>query len=791
MYKVPVVIACVITLFFGYFALFIRDRSPLENLLTDEENAIFQGNEYVRSKTSEQFNPTDASIYLIDTKQPGWAQTLCNFERYASQFGTVFGLCTTPYFYIEHTIDSVINEPIDMVHDELPFIVNGVPPSDWKKRLEENTVLRSFTADNVRYVISAVFLPQTESELAQAERAVKILQMGKGISWYRILDLDVHSLWQGIIGADWVLGRYLIHVMLIASTMLLALFGVGIVLLLGFRSIFGNWRLSWIAIMHIWAALICQLGAMTLLDIHRSVFTLVAQMIPFLVGTSIMPEVFEKREKARRPYQWATALTLVGAATYVFPYIGIEVRHVHEFAYAVMLGAFFMAAFALYSFPYFLRNKDLPRNVVHSRVNRISAYFSQKCYGAAQWFSRGARLHSSLTLFVILFCVTMWLVSSGNIKTATDSNLYIKGTSIAKGLDIINKPGGPGQVFVEAILECKHGGTFNDPWCAREMIFWHRAVETTFARAYPELRTTSSMAKYFDSVAIGTKKEPGIIARVPQTKADIAAVWPNIKTRLSQFDRQGMPTFQSQFWCKNDDCFRVMVGISIVTDAESNRVITALQKFNEEKFPNLTITFYGKNALFSQLGRYVTEGKVKNTFASTASVGIMFFVFLTVLQWGALRKLSPLKGGFAAMIPFIFAPSVFLFLLWISNGVLDVVAATVSSFAIAAAGDFMALLMYVLVQNIRAYPKLNLYDVLELTLHEEGPLRVRDMLLNVGSFSVFAICVIFQPVQMLGIAMMLITFLCLVGTLVFSMAILMRMLRQAKPLHAQHCAPSE
>ncbi|MBI2055890.1 MAG: hypothetical protein HYT37_00715 [Candidatus Sungbacteria bacterium] len=780
MRKKPVVIAVLLTIFLGYGAGFVKDRSPIEDLILDGENPIRLGEEYVRSKVNEGFAPTDPVLYLTDTRSsPGWSRTLCNFEKYAGFFGTVFGLCTTPFFYIEH------GEEIDIAHDEAPFVVDGVLSADWQTRLAKSMVFKNFAGDNFGYVVTAVFLPQMESELKQAELAVKIAQMGKGISWYEILNLDVRSLWYGVSATGWVVGRYLIHVMLMASTMLLAIGGVGIVLMLGFRSTFGSWRLAGIAVLHIWAALICQTGAMALFGVQRSVFTLVAQMIPFLIGTSAMPEVFEKRGKATTPYLWAGGLTIASALMYVLPYLGFEVTHIHEFSYAVILGTFFMTFLSLYSFPCFLRKSDIPQNTEGSRINLVSNWLNKKLIASARWFSEGSKTYALIVGVLLLYISTAWMVAVGEIKTATDSKVYIKNTSVAKGLDRLDRPGGMGQSLVEMLIECDGGRSIVDPTCAKELIVWHHAVEEKFATEHQELRAIFSIVKMFEEIAIGTEEDPGILAHMPKSTEEINLVWPAMKSRLAQLDRPGKPTYQSQLWCgRNDDCFRVIFGISIVTDAELRQTITALQEFNAKNFPHLRTTFYGKNALYSQLGPYVTEGKVKNSFTSVAAVGITSFIFLAAIQRRRARKISPLTGGLVAVVPFLFAPSVFLFVLWIGKSPLDVVAATVSSFAIAAAGDFMVLLLFAFVENIKKNPNLNLYGVLLPTLEQEGPLRTRDMILNIGAFSVFALCVLFEPVQMLGISMMLITFLCLVGTLVFSMAILMRILRPAEQPHA-------
>src|SRR3989338_7123884 len=129
--KKPVFAALLMTVFLGFWAFQIKDRSPIEDMLTDQTNWIVQGQRYVDTKIAEQFSPTDPVLYLTDTNEHGWAQTLCNFEQYASTFGTVFGLCTTPYFYLERSRDPVMGDEVDIVHDEKPFIVDGKVLDDW------------------------------------------------------------------------------------------------------------------------------------------------------------------------------------------------------------------------------------------------------------------------------------------------------------------------------------------------------------------------------------------------------------------------------------------------------------------------------------------------------------------------------------------------------------------------------------------------------------------------------------------------------------------------------------
>ena len=161
--KKPALTACIVTLMLAFWMFYIEDRSPVENLLTDQTNWVVQGQKYVDAKKSENFAPTDPVLALVDTTKPGWAQTLCNFESYTSQFGTVLGLCSTPYFHIERGIDPVLHDDIDVVHDESPFLVNGKPPDKWKEALQKSLILKRFAMHDGNYLMSVLFLPQIGS----------------------------------------------------------------------------------------------------------------------------------------------------------------------------------------------------------------------------------------------------------------------------------------------------------------------------------------------------------------------------------------------------------------------------------------------------------------------------------------------------------------------------------------------------------------------------------------------------------------------------------------------------
>ena len=149
----------------------------------------------------------------------------------------------------------------------------------------------------------------------------------------------------------------------------------------------------------------------------------------------------------------------------------------------------------------------------------------------------------------------------------------------------------------------------------------------------------------------------------------------------------------------------------------------------------------------------------------------MFFIIFW-WQKGKHKRLSPWLGSLAAVIPFLFAPSVFLLLVWLGKNPLDAVTATISAFAIAAAGDFVIYFLHALVENLEKFPHHKRIVVLEITYDEISEELVKDMILNVGAFILLPFFVYFAPVQTLGIALAIITLLCLVGTLVGMVAVL-------------------
>lgn len=753
-----------LTLFFGYWAYFIQDRSPIEDLLLDKNNSVVQGDARVKGKKEKGFNPSDPIIAVTDTRLPGWMYTLCDFEEYASKIAVVLGFCKSPYFEITPAWDPDLRAEVDEINTTKPFLnlvqeVVGPPeialPKNWREKLSGSMMMKSFTAQGGDFLVSAVFTPQSGSELKQAKEGVKLLQKGAEIPWWRLWDIDIHSAWPGIIGTGWLLGRYIIHVLLIASTIMLLVVGTGTVVFALFRIFLCSTRLAIIGVLHIWIALIWEMGAMALFGIHRSVFTLLGQGIVCLMGTSQIHKMFQNRKASVVIWQVAIIAFLGSILLLQF-----KVTQIHELAYSMSLGILVMTALSTWSFPIFLREGDVPR-YTGSWSDIAVRKLTQGLKRAAFWFGEGMIKQTCLIAGIIaIFFFTAWLIMSGAISTATNSHDYIRRTSISDGLNILDGHEGPGQVFLESIVECRDSKTINDVVCARDMILWLRAVEEEFAKTQPKFRTAISLLKVVEEAAVGNrdKEGGGILGRLPETDGDIAVIWPSIKTAVIPY--------KHELYCWHDDsCFRVLFGVSIQTDMESYEVLEALREFNK-MFPGVTITFFGKNVLFTELWKYVTTAKVVNIFSSNGMVIATMFFLILWWQRGKHKRLSPLLGSLVAVIPFLFAPSIFLLLVWLGKNPLDAVTATISAFAIAAAGDFVVYFLHALVENLQKYPHSDWLAALEITYNEISEELVKDMILNIGAFSLLPFFVYFAPVQTLGIALAIITLLCLVGTLV-------------------------
>lgn len=767
---IVVSILLLFTLFFGYWACFIKDRSPTEDLLLDKKNPVVQESERVKEKKAKGFDPSDPSLAIVDTRTTGWVYTLCNFEAYASTVSVTLGFCRSPFVSIVPAWDSELGIEVEDINTTKPFLqeaqeVMGPPkirlPEDWRKKLSKSMVMKSFTAQNGDFLISTVFIRREGGELEQGKEAVKLFQRGAEIPWWRLWDVDVHSAWQGIIGTGWLLGRLVIHRMLIASTIWLLVIGTGTIVLALFRMFLRSWRLAMISVLHIWMALVWEMGAMAIFDVHRSVFTLLGQAIVCLMGTSQILKIFEKRTAAR-VIMHAAALALFGALLLT----QFQVTHIWELAASMSLGILIMTLLATQSFPMFLRNTDVPR-YTGSRSDIAVRKFTLGLKHTAFWFgSDTLRTAVLMASIVVLFIFTAWLIPSGSISTATNSHDYIRHTSISDGLNILDSEGGPGQVLLDTEVECDQGRTINDVGCALDLILWLRAVEEEFAPKYPKLRTGISLLKVVEEAAVGNRaqQDGGLLHRLPETDGEVRLIWPSIK--------DGVRHYQSELYCWHDNsCFRVMFGVSIQTDMESYEVLEALREFNKQ-FPGIVMNSFGKNVLFTELWKYVTTAKVVNIFSSDGMVVITMFFTIILWQWKKSWRLSPILGSLAAVIPFLFAPSLFLLLVWLGQNPLDAVTATISVFAIAAAGDFVVYFLDALKENLEKHPDLDRIAVLEITFNEIAEELVKDMILNVGAFSLLPFFVYFVPVQTLGVALSLITFLCLVGTLVAMPAIL-------------------
>lgn len=765
-----------------YGNLRVIPRGPTENLITNEYDSLRAAQKIIETQIKRPGGPTEEIVIITPIGKNG--RMLAEREKELSREFQCLGLSTIP---APREVPDPLDREILFVEDTPILRSDGYLSPDWISIAKNDRSLRHFTfvIKEQRFVLTSCFLNQ-ERGGTEAEATNKMVEALRGKPWniWRFWDNSFDLKWRdGAMATGWPLFRAVLSKVFIAAFALMIAISVIAVLLPTFWIKFGSLRLAAIGLGLICLALFWTRGLLWWLGINETVFLLIAWSAILCFGQSAILRVFEDR--AMIPRMWLiAALSVIGFVTYFLPRFGFEVLPVRELAFTAITGIILVNCLAVTIFAEAVRcwkPAILPQRA--ARLERFVEHVA-KCFESISWrLSGGYRPVGIMAVVGGLFILACYLLFTGKVSTETDPRRYIPKHSVVEALNLMNQSEAPGGLLLQYWVRAKYPGTYRHPefetvTSPRE----HPAFLNEVAEWVALVKETVPDIGGIYGALTGIEQASYVeIGKPIPTSIEIAAdIWLRTFSKLSITVRNA----RDQLW--RDDGFRIAFATHRVTDREIEEAIMAIEKINS-RFSSLEILPLGRNFDFAKSRHYVTEGKINNMISTPLFIAI----FMGVVFWRLCRSKEnsfPWWGAPVATVSFVFSFALLIIVMWLAKKPLDIVSATITGVATAAAVDTV---IHLLFSYSGQQSLLSPEEAMARAFREEGGRIVTDMGFNaLGFLPLGVVMFLIPPVGELGFTMAGIMVINLFGTLVLTPPLILFVARLAQKKKTASTMPS-
>ena len=621
-----------------------------------------------------------------------------------------------------------------------------------------------------RWAIIGIVLLPDYNEITSAWEIIEFVE-GRTIPWWeRIGKADIYPDDPRIAVSGWVLGRWAIDQGLNKDMLMLPALGA----ILSFFVLWwwlGSIRQAYIGMLiSILSGILITRGSIAVLhylipEIHERVYTLLSEANVIVQGFVCMHKFEAFREANGNSYERF-----------------MHARHIDSaIVLIVMLAS--MAFTSLYSYPIWqMREMALVSLVGVSTILIGSTIVLPAVYLAVEQFRgpekdaallpRAAkrplahlfpfalRIPARVSIFIgtVPFVVAGWLFYNGYITTNTSPREYIEGTLVERTYQFLDASGA-GNDTLDFFVE----------WKGEEE---YTVTNSAFLRKAWQLQNDLRPDGAFEAwqrekdylFVVSFKNAGSVLDKAAQVaKESYAKPFPATNEEAYEIFTYILPSdvpreVRKALW--NITGLRFTLAAVLNNSYEQYAMLERVQKFANERYPNLKVTPFGKNALYPQIDEYITGGQSLNIGVTLGGVFFLYLVWIFIHGW---QYLPLVRGALILLMPFTFSVGVMGCFMAVAGIALSMSTAPIFDLSVNAAADFSVYILAKFFMECRAGK--DVQEALSSALLLEGAVVFMDFILNTIAF-IPLLTSQFEPVQELGWMMVLALMCCSVGVLV-------------------------
>lgn len=754
---VAIVVVGAVTLLLAYGNTLVKERGPSEDVFFDTADPFLSYRSVLENLKKMGMDPKEAVPFTIPVK-PGWTGRLKDFvaqgeTQLGGQWVSLVGM---PDLRVYPDPASSPNNPLDIV--ETRWCLEGFSETQGWQQLKRDplcgNLIFAMGKKNPIVKTMVIWLPQGQKdELERAQDVVRFIQQGKDFEWWKVWNLDIHPApeWEDIRIPSWIVARILIHYLFLLATATLFVVGSLTIIPWQFYSYFHSLKAAAWAVVHIWLGLVCQRGLMGFLGVPESVFSIIGYSVLLIFGPSALLRTFDEGKRARTTILLAALFGATGFANSVHFTLGSwefgsQLPHIAALGWTGLLGIGVMALLGNWSFPMFVQKPT--HDATESLLDRLAASIANRLKRPAYSLLKGGYRNLAIASILVGSTLAYTLLQTGQIPTDTNVKEFIRGTSVAQELELLNQEGGPGHAPTDWIINCK----VDFSTCMGGDV--HEWVK--IAMAHPK------MGAQFGILTGYWEASEDLWGSVHLSESQFPEIWKPLTERVQHL--------QSDLWYPpaplQPKGVRVTFSLRTQTNEELKEVIDeiwdAAGQFQDfETFP------FNNSVIYSYVGEVLKKEMSESLLWTNLTYILLMFGYLS-WRWWRIKNLSALWGAPVSCVHLVSSLACYLLLLWVSGiftgSALDIASISIVSLLFDAGADFSLFFIRTFTEYIeRGYSRERAFLA---TFRKEAPRILKDGMLNVGGFLVFIPVIIFlPPVGQLGFAMCFMTSVSCINTL--------------------------
>lgn len=757
--SVLIVLSLIVVVVLASGNFYVDRIGIIENAVTDSTKTV-RADAFVSKETEfEEF----ARILFDFGKQVTFhdLRQLQNFHKVLSDSGlTVASIATHPDFeYKDNTLTS---------RKLIPDDSSSFSVKEWKERVKSNEgVYGKLVFTDFSHALLLIKMEQGFNEVTAGRKLVEILENRDVPEWGWYLKQDIASENPHVIPGGYILARVTMYGAINATNLWTVSLG------LVFAILFLSWffravKPALVASLIIAGTLACTRGSIGYLDLlgydtAESVYTtlvfasVIIANISFITHTYQGVRYLKENSKESRWWDLMLLIGIVVLLTFLIGFLNFlslmtfPVTVIADLGVHTAVGIFFALISSLVLFPAIAGGMITKRKQQTAQpLEELSVCLRQICQ----------KIPATLSLGVIVVTVSIagWGIWNGQLPIGSQPLQFIRGTSVYSASEKMNANGQPGFITLGFAFK-PNSGTLRDP-----------ANIASFHEFLQEVRSVEGVRRAYSLMDDVTHISREVFSKpIPETQGEVDFVF-----------RNGIESTDS-YWKLQEQLESIsMWRFTVTTSREGRRQGQVRDRVvNLAESQSYSVYPFGRNSLYPDIDQAIIEGKPRNAMMGH---GIVILVVTFWLLWRlrngrALIHLTRLSflGAVVASLPFVFASAVLVITMIELSIPLDIATAVITALSINASVDFTLYYVHVYLMGVEE----GVDEPLAHAFEVEGAAITADMIANSLCFAVL-IASPFQPVQQLGIIMVLMLITAWVGALILMPPVLSALFSKSK-----------